>query len=58
MILAPSFNLSPVALVFPYLSLPAKSTKFMTDNLEVFVPYKRVIYLNSIVIMVWALELV
>lgn len=51
-----SFNLSPVAPVFPTFSEPAKSTKFITDNLSFFLPSSEKNYLNSITITVCALE--
>lgn len=54
----PSFNLSPVAPVFPVFSLPAKSTKLMAENLSTGFPLDYFFYLISINTMVWALELV
>lgn len=51
-----SFNLSPVAPVFPTFSEPAKSTKFITDNLSLLLPSSENNYLNSITITVCALD--
>ena len=51
-----SFSLSPEAPVFPTFSEPARSTKFMTDNLSVLVFSVYIIYFNSIIIIVCALE--
>lgn len=52
----PSFSLSPVAPLLLIFSLPAKSTKFIIDNFSVFFFKSVSIYLNSIVIIVCALE--
>ena len=51
----PSFNLSPVAPVYPAFSEPAKSTKFITENFSYLLISSIIICLNSIVIIVWAL---
>ena len=55
-IFAASFKRSPVAPVFPTFSEPAKSTKFITDSFWIFLLASSVTYLNSIIIIVWALD--
>jgi len=54
----PSFSLSPEAPVYPAFSDPARSTKLMTENFSVFLVSSVRIYLNSIVMIVWARLLV
>jgi hypothetical protein len=54
LIAEPSFNLKPSAPVYPAFSEPARSTRFMHENFSTFLPYSVLIYLNSIVITVWA----
>lgn len=56
LILAASFRRSPDAPVFPTFSDPAKSTKFITDNFSIFLPSVSIFYLNSIIIIVCALD--
>ena len=56
LILAASLSLSPLAPVFPTFSEPAKSTKLITDNFSIFLPCSYKICLNSIMIIVCALE--
>jgi hypothetical protein len=53
---APSFKRSPVAPVAPDFSEPAKSTKLITENFSCGRPSSWMIYLNSIVITVCALD--
>ena len=48
----PSFNLDPVAPVYPAFSDPARSTRLMTENFSVFLPSSTTIYLNSMVMIV------
>jgi len=45
-ILAASFSRSPLAPVLPTFSLPARSTRLMTDNLSIFRPSVVIIYFN------------
>ena len=52
-----SFKRSPVALVWSAFSDPERSTKLMIESFSPFFPPNLVIYLNSIVITVWAREL-
>lgn len=55
LIAQPSLSRSPDAPVWPAFSEPAKSTRLITENFSVFLPSSVKIYLNSIVITVWAL---
>lgn len=50
------FSLSPVAPVFPTFSLPAKSTRYITDSFSLFLPYNAYLCLNYIDIIVCALD--
>jgi len=51
----PSFIRSPYASVLDSFSLPAKSTKLITDNFSIFFLPNVSLILNSIVMTVWAL---
>lgn len=59
LMLAPSLRRSPVAPVDSALSDPAKSMRLMSDDFSLIflpVPLSMIIYLNWIVVTVWALD--